>query len=357
MHLERIAWAGILARLLSLAAYLALPLSARDKTDLIVMKNGDRITCEIKTLQNAALQVSLDYVNGSISIDWFKVARVESDSLFIVQLEDGTTYSARVVSPEGPAPIELEIQTEGQAPLVVDKTRIVRMTQTSEGVLQRFSGKITLGSTHSKGNNATQYNLGSELNYTDMRWGGTLDYTSNLSSSTGATSSTWNQFDLTTYRLLPWKDFFYAGTGGLLQSSVQGIQRQTELGGGIGRFFKNTNRVRFSVMGGLGWQRTNYVPGAQTQRLQNVPVGLILSNLQVFSFKRTTLSVSGSLAPALAQQDRLFSKIDASYYLKVFGKLDWNFSFYGSWDTQPPARLQSSNYGTSTGLSWTFGNK
>jgi hypothetical protein len=109
-------------------------------------------------------------------------------------------------------------------------------------------------------------------------------------------------------------------------------------------------------MGGLGWQRTNYVPAAQTRALQNIPVGLISSNLQIFSFKKTRLGVTASLASAPTRQGRLFSKINASYYLKVFGKIDWNFSFYGNWDTQPPAHLQGSNYGTSTGLSYTFGS-
>jgi len=322
-----------------------------------VLKNGDRITGEIKKLENAVLTVNLDWVDGSISIDWLKVARLESKALFILQLQDGQIYSSTVVSGEGPDPANLEIQTKGQESLIVDKSKVVRMTQTSEGILKRFSGDITLGSTHSKGNDATQYNISSELDYTETRWGGKVTYSSNLASSTGATTSTRNQLDLDAYRLLPWKDYFYGGTATLLQSSVQGIQRQTGLGGGVGRFLKNTNRVRFTVLGGLGWLGANYVPGAEAQRLQNLAVGLISSNLQVFTFKKTRLNVTGTLAPALTERGRLFSKFNATYYLKVFGKIDWNFSFYGNWDTQPPAHLPSSDYGTTTGLSWTFGNK
>ena len=43
--------------------------------------------------------------------------------------------------------------------------------------------------------------------------------------------------------------------------------------------------------------------------------------------------------------------------LGIIGDLSWNFSFYGSWDSQPPATLPKSDYGTSSGLSWTFGNR
>jgi hypothetical protein len=351
MDLERI------ARFLILAACLVCPILARDKTDVIVMKNGDRLTGEVKKLENAVLQVSLDYVDGSISIDWFKVARLESNALFIVQLQDGTMYSGKVISPEGPAPVGLEIQTEGQKPLIVEQSEVVRMTQTSEGLLHRFSGDITLGSTHSKGNNATQYNISSELDYVQTRWGGKADFSSNLSSSNGASASTRNQLDLAAYRLLRWNEYFVAGTASALQSSEQGIRRQTALGGGIGRFLKNTNRVRFSAWGGVGWENTDYVPTAQAQRVQNVAVGLISSNLQIFTFKKTQLVITGTIAPALTQPGRLFSKANATYYLKLFGKFDWNFSFYGNWDTKSPANLPGSDYGTTTGLSWKFGNK
>jgi hypothetical protein len=54
---------------------------------------------------------------------------------------------------------------------------------------------------------------------------------------------------------------------------------------------------------------------------------------------------------------RITFKTNATYYLKLFGKVDWNLSFYGSWDTKPPPTFSGSDYGSSTGLSWTFGNK
>lgn len=42
---------------------LSLPLFARDKTDVIVMKNGDHMTCEIKGLSAGVLSVKLSYVD------------------------------------------------------------------------------------------------------------------------------------------------------------------------------------------------------------------------------------------------------------------------------------------------------
>jgi hypothetical protein len=224
-------------------------------------------------------------------------------------------------------------------------------------MLNRFSGAITTGTLYSKGNSTTQYSIASELAYRETNWGGTLSYGGNLSSSTGAQTSTRNEVDLNAYRLLPWRNYFYGGSAGFLQSSVQGIERRTNLGFGLGRFLKDTNRVRFAVMGGFGWQGTHYVPVPQTEQSQNLAVGLVIVSFNAFSFKSTRLTADGTLAPSLTEAGREFAKANASYYIKLFGKIDWNFSFYGNWDTKPPVHLQSSDYGTSTGLSYTFGTK
>jgi hypothetical protein len=330
---------------------------ARPGIDVIIMKNGDRITCEIKELNAGILKVDVPYMNGAVYVDWNKLARIESTYLFLVQLRDGTIHSGKLVSPEVSAAetAKLEIQTDQPQPVVVDASDVVRISQTSEELAKRFNGSLTLGTQYSKGNNTTQYSIASDLGYQTADWGSRLAYNSSLSSSTGVERSTRNQVDLFAYRFLPWKNWFYAGTGGFLQSSVQGINRQYSIGMGIGRYLKNSNLVRLSVMAGGGWQGTNYVPSAAAGRTQDLAVGLLVANLELFSFKKTNLDVNASLAPALTEGSRYFSRVNVAYYLKIFGKIDWNISFYGSWDTNPPAQLQSSDYGTSTGLSYTFG--
>ncbi len=64
---------------------LASPLFARDKTDVLVMNNGDRMTCEIKGLDSGVLYVSFDYIDGTTSVDWSKVARLESTQCLLLK--------------------------------------------------------------------------------------------------------------------------------------------------------------------------------------------------------------------------------------------------------------------------------
>ena len=57
-----------------------------------------------------------------------------------------------------------------------------------------------------------------------------------------------------------------------------------------------------------------------------------------------------------SEPGRVFFTTNASYYIKITGNLSWNISFYGNWDNRPPGNLPGSNYGTSSGLAWTFGS-
>ncbi len=332
----------------------AAPLFAGEKTDVLVMKNGDRLTCEVIRLDAGVLYVKLDYVDGTISVQWSKVARLESSRLLIVKTRNGSVYSGKVSTAEatGDQPVKIQVAETPQQKVVLDSSQIVRMDRTSENFWQRFNGDISLGLIYSKGNQSTQYNLSSSVEYPRERWSAQASFNSSLSSNTGAEDSTRNQLTLSSYRLLRWNNYFYTGIASFLESSEQGINLQTNLGGGFGRYVKNTNRSRIAVIGGLAWQRTHYKVGTQ-----NVASGMIGADVRVFKFKKTNLNMTATLFPAISEPGRVYFRTNESYYIKLFSNVSWNLSFYGSWDNRPPGGLSGSDYGSSAGLSWTFGNQ
>jgi hypothetical protein len=250
---------SIRALILSSSLLLAAPLFARDKTDVMVMKNGDRMTCEIKGLDGGVLYVSFDYIDGTASVDWSKVARLESKQLFIVKTQDGSMYTGALDTAETAVgrPAKIQVVETPENEVVIDRPQVVQMVQTSENFWQRFNGEISWGFIYSKGNQSTQFNLGSETAYVRERWNARANFSSTLASSTGTNASTRNALGLSALRLLPWNNWFYSGLGTFLQSSEQGINLQTTVGGGIGRYLKNTNRASISLLGGVAWQETN----------------------------------------------------------------------------------------------------
>lgn len=348
-------------RIRFIAAYLSLvvvsPAYARTAKDVITMKNGDRMTCEIKGLDHGVLSVSLDYVDGKLSVQWSKVAHLESTQQFIVTTQDGSVRSGTLHTTEDASgrPMHLRVGEEREA-TVLDAAQIVEIDQTSESFLRRFNGMINFGISYSKGNDATQYNFGASANYLRERWAAQAAFNSNLSSNSGSATSTRQQLNLSGYHLTRWDNYFYDGLVGFLQSSVQEISLQTSVGGGIGRFLKNTNRTTLTVVGGLAWQKTNYQQSSLAPS-ENATTALLATQLKIFRFKKTTFDISAEFFPVLSEPGRVRFNTNASYYLKLFSNLWWNVSFYGNLDNRPPHHFPGSDYGTSSGLKWTFGNQ
>ena len=349
----------IRAIILSSTLLLSLPLFAQDKNDILVMKNGDRFTCEVKGLSAGVLSVKLSYVDGTISVQWSQVAHLESDRLFLVQTESGAVYTGKLSTSgvsEDP-PIRIQLAATPNREVEIAQNKIIKLSQTSENFWSRFNGAVNTGSLYSKGNQSAQYNVSSQVEYDRERWSAQASFNSSFASNSGAGVSTRNQIDLSTMRLLRWNNWFYAGSASFLQSSVQEIRLQTTLSGGVGRYLKNTNRASIYLLGGLGWQNVGYSQIPANQDTQNIAVGIISTEIKAFKFKKTNLDVSASLLPAITDPGRVHFNANAIYYIKLFSDLSWNFSFYGSWDSRPPATLPGSDYGTSSGLSWTFGNR
>ena len=335
------------------------PLFAREKSDVIIMNNGDRFTAEIKGLDSGVLYVSFDYIDGTCSLQWSKVNHLESNQLFVVKTEDGSVYSGTLRTAESTAgrPMHIQISEGPERSEIVEQSQIVQVNPTSDRFWERFNGQINSGIMYSKGNQSTQYNLSSSVEYPRERWAAGGDISSSLSSSTGSSVSARNSLGLNALRLLRWNNWYYTGVANFLQSSAQDIQLQTNISAGIGRYLKNTNQATISVLAGLGWQNTTYSASASSPGTQNIAAAMVGVNVKFFQFKKTNLTVTGTAFPALSQPGRAFFNTNVTYYVKLFSNLSWNVSFYGNWDTEPPPHLSGSDYGTSSGLGWTFGNR
>lgn len=338
----------------------AVPGLARESTDVIVMKNGDHLTGEIKGLNQGVLYISMKYILGTSDVQWSQVDHIESNQLFLVKTESGMVYTGTLSTAdvEKGRPMTIEVVETPEKKVELERSKVVLMDTTSQSFWQRFNGQINTGITYSKGNQSTQFNLGSEISYPRERWQAGASWNSTLSASTGVTASTRNQLSMDVQRLLGWNNWFYSGIAGLLQSSVQEIDLQTNLGGGIGRYLSNTNHAKIYLLGGLAWQRTQYSPSLTVStNPQQVAVGMVVAGARLFRFNKTTLDTTITVLPGISQPGRVYTNLNASYYIKISGNLSWNVSFYGSWDNQPPPTFSGSDYGMTSGLSITFGNQ
>jgi Holliday junction resolvase len=182
----------ILPLLISAAVFFPSPLFGREKTDIIVMKNGDHITCEIKGLRSNTLYIGVDYILSTLSVDWTKVDHVQSKQLFLVRTQDGTVYTGALSTPDTSAgrPLQIEVLESPEEKVTLKRDQVVLLNETSSKFWQRLNGHIGTGFTYSKGNASTQYNLNSDINYPRERWSAEARYSSNLTANSGASTST-----------------------------------------------------------------------------------------------------------------------------------------------------------------------
>lgn len=333
--------------------------AARDKSDVLVMRNGDRLTCEIKSLSADTLYVKLDYALGTVSIDWFKVDHLESHQLFRVKTQGGNVYTGTLSLPKADSerPVALAVVEPSAVRVEVDRTHVAQIDQSAERFWHRFNGSVGLGASYNKANQSGQYNLTTDVEYPRERWSAAASYNSNLTSNQGASVSTRNQINMNVNRLLRWNNWYYTGFGDFLQSTEQGITLQSTIGGGVGRYLINTNRTSISVGGGFAFQRINYHQEIVAAPQANLASAWIDSNVSLLRFDKTNLTISTSLLPALSDPGRVQFNLNAAYYVKVWSKLKLNFSVFGAWDNRPPPTFSGSDYGTSVGVNWTFGNR
>jgi hypothetical protein len=333
------------------------PALGRKSTDVIVMRNGDRITCEVKGLSSNTLYISVDYILNTLSVDWTKVDHIESKQLFLVRTQSGLIYRGTLATPKTPEgrPIEIEVAETPENKVAVEKDLIANLDQTSPSFWQRWNGSLGSGFSYTKGNQSSQYNLNSSIGYLEDRWSAGLTYNSNLTANTGASTSTRNQLSLSGQRLMRWNNWYYTGLVSFLQSSVQGIQLQDTFGGGIGRNLINRGSAFWTVYGGFAWQQINYEEAVVQAPKQHVTAALIGTQLKLFRFNKTTLALNANILPALSEPGRVQYTLNTTYYVKLWGQLNWNFTFYGNWDTRPPPGFAQSDYGATSGLSITLG--
>lgn len=332
-------------------------LNARAKTDVVVMTNGDHFTCEIKKLERGVLYASFDYIDGTVPIEWSKVARVESRQLFIVNTQDGSVYEGTIRTPETAAgqPVRIEVLEFVDSAQTLERRRVVELNQTAQSFWRQLSGNFDSGLIYTKGNDTTQYNIGGGIRLRRELWRGEAAFTSTLSKSLGVTAATRNQARVGARRLMGGKRrWYYSGVAEFLQSSQQAINLQTTLGGTVGRYLKDNNTAKISIGAGLAYQETEYDLASEFQGRPNALAGVFAGDMHLFKFKKTSLDVTVSALPVLTQIGRLRTYVNTAYSIQIISNLWFKISFYGNWDNRPPANFSGSDYGTSTGLSYSF---
>jgi len=133
------------------------PVMAAD-TDLVVLKNGDRMHGEIKGMQYGRLQL-LTTAMSTVYVEWDKVAGLTSPRFFEFELMDGSRYYGSLEPADAGT---LGVTLEGQTNLL-DLARVVRIRPIKSSFWDRIDGSISLGANYTKSSEIGQGSLSVSL--------------------------------------------------------------------------------------------------------------------------------------------------------------------------------------------------
>ena len=228
-------------------------LVARDKTDVIILENGDTITGEIKILQRGILRVETDFI-GTVNIEWPHVREVKSEYFFEVELSDGKRLFGSI-QPAAEAN-QLEV-TERNSSVQTQNISIVNITPIEGNFLDRINLDIELGASHFRANRTIQFTLGTAVQYRTEKYAFDVDYNTlfNQQKDTDATSR--NELKTSFQRFLSGR-WSVLGIGNFLQSEELKLKLRSLYGGGVMRDMIHTNSLILSVFGGAGINREEF---------------------------------------------------------------------------------------------------
>src|SRR6185436_13246756 len=142
---------------LAIVLLMSVPAYAQ-KTDVITLANGDRITGEITSLSKGRLELKTDDV-GTINIEWDNIVHISSPRVFEVETTDGRRLlgtiamaGERAIAVKGP---------DGTVSLRIPE--ITRVTPMGASFWSRLEGSLDAGFSYTRSSGIAQINLNGEL--------------------------------------------------------------------------------------------------------------------------------------------------------------------------------------------------
>ena len=311
--------------------------SFTQKTDIVILENGDRITGEIKELSLGRLKFKTDNA-GTIFFEWDKVTFVKSKHNFeIITQEEDEFFGS------------IDTDTVAHLLLVMTPDRTVRLRPLAvvsiipikENFWKRLDLSIDLGFSYARAGKVGQLTLNSDAGFRRRKLSSDLSLSSMINIQEDRERTERHSLSSQTIYFFsrPWG---WGGTAALERSSELGIDWRILLGAGIGRYLIQTNFNQLGFLSGLQYNREWVVGGEPGQ--DNLEAFIIVSYRQ-FRFDTPELDLSSSLKffPSLTPVNRLRGEFKIDMKWELIADLFWGLRFYDQFDSKPPSIDASKN--------------
>ena len=346
-------WLANAAATVLIASAGAALVQAKSVTDVVVMKNGDKLTGEVKKLENGFLYFKPAYAADTIQIDWRRVERLESRDPFNVTLSDGTRATGLIKRDSETEPDAQGFSIRSRQNIKeVRVAEVVTLTPVEDTFWRQLTGSLNYGFSFTGGTNTTQSSFSGDLGYRAERWAFKVDGSSVINRQSGAANSGRNTADLYYFRYRGDR-WFIAGTSSFLNSQQQDLTARTTFGSGIGWDLIRSPTTSLQVVAGALLNNERYAPASGTESGRGAD-SQFLVQYSKYAFTKFQFISELGVFPSLTTPGRVRMSTQSSVKRELFRNFNLVFSVYENFDSHPPVRAPKNDFGTSTSIGWSY---
>lgn len=337
--------AGILAACL----LFCLAVQAAPKTDVVELTNGDRLTGEIKKLNQGLLTLSTDALD-TVYIKWENVRALRTKQFLQVESRSGQRHFGSAPE-ERPAHIEV-IDVEKGKQEWLPLAEVIRIDPIERGqLLNRLSGNFSMGYDFTKASDVGTFTFDGQLSSRTQAREWQLDGSGNLTSQTGPNATTYDVSASYSHFLA--RRMYYIGRLRFESNSEFGLDLRTSVGGGLGHFLKQDPHQEWAAVVGLAVNDERYA-GEPRKNSVDAFIGTTYSYYRFYPLN-ADIDFALALLPSLTESGRLRSDADLDVRWEIVNNFYFEISLYGKYDSQPGVEANSEyDYGTTTSIGYSF---
>jgi putative salt-induced outer membrane protein YdiY len=319
------------------------------KTDVVVLRNGDRLTGEVEQLERGRLSFKTDDM-GTVEIEWDKVASVSATAPFDVDDLHGNRYLGSLAP--APAPGQVVIAWKGLT-AAVDLAAVVRIRRLDTSFWKRLDGSLDVGASYTSASELFKLDAGGTLGFERPGYEISADASATLSTQTGVDDTRRSQ--LSVVYVHRFRNRWVAlGQAQLEQNRELGFELRTSAAAGGGRYLAQSQRQRF--LAGLGLSVNRERPVGDADSTTNVEATALLS-YDRFSYDFPKVDVTLVVAGFASFTEGGRYRLDVEGRLKRELVKDFHATLrgYESYDSRPPTEGAPHNdFGITFALGWSF---
>jgi len=306
--------------------------AAAQRTDVVTLRNGDRVTGEVEQLERGQLRLRT-YDMGTVHIDWGRVASVTAAKWFDVTTEDGWHHYGSLRPGAAGAGIEV---VGGLETVALEVLSIIRIAPLRSSFWRRIDGTLDVGFRHTQANQLTTLELDLDARYRTRKFMLGLRADSTLTRQEELEDADRHVLGLRYFRLSSPK-WHWLALGRVESHRQLGYDLRSTGGAGFGRFLVQSNRRLLSAAVGASVNRE--VPVGEDPSESNVDAFVMLQYADfTYSFPNTRIEATLVVLPSLTAWGRVRGELDVALRHDLFRDFTVSLGVVDNYDSQPPGQ-------------------